>query len=127
MGRLGYTYGSEWHLLRFLGYHRNELNRRIEDIIPGDQVKVINWIDFHFLGNAGPPTSATTGHSRTANPGCGKDRVRFSARRTAARHPSRMACLLPARTTRRRPSELGCGRPDRDRRRNLLAHRGSQG
>ncbi len=47
MGRLGYTYGSEWHLLRFLGYHRNELNRRIEEIIPGNQVKVINWIDFH--------------------------------------------------------------------------------
>lgn len=47
MGRIGYTYGSEWHLLRYLGYHRNELNRRIEDVIPGE-AKVINWVDFHF-------------------------------------------------------------------------------
>ena len=31
MGKIGYTYGSEWHLLRYLGYHRNELNRQIEE------------------------------------------------------------------------------------------------
>src|SRR5690348_11774511 len=58
MGRIGYSYGSEWHLLRFLGYHRNELNRRIEAIIPGE-VRVINWVDFHFweqpVPNLQPP------------------------------------------------------------------------
>jgi len=61
MGTIGYTYGSEWHLLRYLGYHRDELNRRIEDLFRNDlktrneenvrshEVTVTKWLDFHFL------------------------------------------------------------------------------
>jgi hypothetical protein len=52
MGTIGYTYGSEWHLLRYLGYHRHELNRRIEETIPG--CKLIDWQDFHFREQAVP-------------------------------------------------------------------------
>jgi hypothetical protein len=59
MGTIGFTYGSEWHLLRYLGYHRNELNRLIEQIIPGKNVKVESWLDFHFeetpVANLQPP------------------------------------------------------------------------
>jgi hypothetical protein len=60
MGTIGFTYGSEWHLLRYLGYHRDELNRLIEEIIPGKNVKVESWLDFHFeekrpVANLQPP------------------------------------------------------------------------
>jgi hypothetical protein len=41
MGTIGYTYGSEWHLLRFLGYHRDALNRAVEESIPGSTV--LDW------------------------------------------------------------------------------------
>src|SRR4051794_23210402 len=71
MGTIGYSYGSEWHLLRYLGYHRDELNRQIEAKIrddlgsrnetnaPGHEVKVAGWLDFHFsqepVANLLPP------------------------------------------------------------------------
>lgn len=29
MGKIGFGYGSEYQLMRFLGRHRNEFNRRI--------------------------------------------------------------------------------------------------
>ena len=35
MGTIGYTYGSEWQLLRLSGYHRDHLNKRIEASLPG--------------------------------------------------------------------------------------------
>lgn len=31
MGNMGYGYGSEFHLLRYLGYHRHQLNRAVEE------------------------------------------------------------------------------------------------
>ena len=58
MGKIGFTYGSEWHLLRYLGY-RNELNRQIEEVIPAKNVKIESWSDFHFyegpIANLHPP------------------------------------------------------------------------
>ena len=38
-------YGSEWHLLRWLGRHRHELHRRIEQTVGG---RMIDWVDFKF-------------------------------------------------------------------------------
>lgn len=46
MGTIGYTYGSEWHLLRFLGYHRDVLNRAIEEAIPGSML--LAWLGTRF-------------------------------------------------------------------------------
>ena len=45
MGKMGYGYGSDWHLLRFLGYHRSLLNQRILKVIGGER---IDWLDFSF-------------------------------------------------------------------------------
>lgn len=45
MGEIGDGYGSEWHLLRYLGYHRNRLFNQIEALTGG---RVIDWLDHHF-------------------------------------------------------------------------------
>ncbi len=45
MGKIGYGYGSEWHLLRYLGYHRHTLNNEILKSIGGQS---ITWLDFEF-------------------------------------------------------------------------------
>jgi hypothetical protein len=45
MGKMGNGYGSEFHLLRYLGYHRHSLNLTIETKSSG---KVIDWLDFAF-------------------------------------------------------------------------------
>jgi hypothetical protein len=45
MGKIGYGYGSEWHLLRFLGYHRQYLSKQVLNITGG---KDISWLDFRF-------------------------------------------------------------------------------
>ena len=45
MAQIGYGYGSEFQLLRFLGHHRIELERILSSIIePGDY----NWLDFDY-------------------------------------------------------------------------------
>lgn len=46
MAQIGYGYGSEWQLLRFLGHHRNALNNAISEQtgIKGD----FHWLDFGF-------------------------------------------------------------------------------
>ena len=49
MGKIGYGYGSEWHLLRFLGYHRDYLSKEVLNITGG---KDISWLDFKFSKNA---------------------------------------------------------------------------
>jgi hypothetical protein len=43
MGKIGHGYGSEWHLLRFLGRHRRLLDQRILEVVGGDR---IDWLDF---------------------------------------------------------------------------------
>ena len=45
MAQIGYGYGSEFQLLRFLGHHRQQLESEISKVIgPGD----FNWLDFGF-------------------------------------------------------------------------------
>src|SRR5437773_2055981 len=52
MGQIGYGYGSEWHLLRYLGRHRRELNRGVEKQIASTEgdpgFRVADWLDFDF-------------------------------------------------------------------------------
>lgn len=45
MAQMGYGYGSECHLLRFMGRHRHMLNHRIARVVGGDSV---DWCDFGF-------------------------------------------------------------------------------
>lgn len=45
MGRIGHGYGSEWHLLRFLGRHRNRLNQEVLATSGADSVE---WLDSPF-------------------------------------------------------------------------------
>jgi hypothetical protein len=45
MGNLGCGYGSECHLLRFMGRHRQELDRRVLSAVGG---RAIHWLDFGF-------------------------------------------------------------------------------
>lgn len=46
MAQIGYGYGSEWQLLRFLGHHRDRLN---EEISSQTGVKgTYHWLDFGF-------------------------------------------------------------------------------
>ena len=55
MSRIGHGYGSEWHLLRYLGYHRNGLNRAVLDAIrkaDGSDGGTINWRDSLFSFSA---------------------------------------------------------------------------
>jgi hypothetical protein len=44
---MGNGYGSEFHLLRYLGYHRLDLNREVEKKTGG---RVSDWLDFPFGG-----------------------------------------------------------------------------
>jgi len=46
MSTIGSGYGSEWHLLRYLGYHRTELDRAVGSAIPGGTV--VEWLDSRF-------------------------------------------------------------------------------
>lgn len=43
-------YGSERHLLRYLGYHRAELSRRVQETLGADDTR---WLDFAFHPSAG--------------------------------------------------------------------------
>ncbi len=45
MATIGHGYGSEWHLLRWLGYHRKRLNELIEE---QTGLQVVEWLDFGF-------------------------------------------------------------------------------
>jgi hypothetical protein len=42
LGKIGFGYGSEWHLLWYLGRHRDELSSRVAKVTSADQV---NWLD----------------------------------------------------------------------------------
>jgi hypothetical protein len=50
MGTIGHGYGSEWHLLRYLGYHRQDLNKAVLKSIGGQDGGRIEWMDFKFSG-----------------------------------------------------------------------------
>jgi hypothetical protein len=51
MGEIGYGYGSEWHLLRYLGYHRDLLD---QTIVSSVGCKSISWMDFKFSSKYDP-------------------------------------------------------------------------
>ena len=51
MGIIGYGYGSEWHLLRYLGYHRDLLNEKIKKITGAEEIR---WLDAGFSGEYEP-------------------------------------------------------------------------
>ena len=50
MSKIGYGYGSEWHLLRYLGYHRKVLSEKVIDLVYRGEDKSIEWFDFKFSG-----------------------------------------------------------------------------
>lgn len=76
MGTIGYTYGSEWHVLRFLGYHRDHLNRAVEAAMPG--ARVVRWLDQRFRKDDGPP-----------DPGCYSQSPQVPGRRPRPRRLDR--------------------------------------
>lgn len=47
MAQIGYGYGSEFHLLRFLGHHRNELESVIVKAAKSKS-KDFFWLDFDY-------------------------------------------------------------------------------
>lgn len=51
MGKIGYGYGSEWHLLRHLGYHRAYLSQKVAEVVGG---RDIEWLDFGFSQENAP-------------------------------------------------------------------------
>jgi hypothetical protein len=52
MAHIGDGYGSEWHLLRFLGRHRDHLSAAVLAKTGGDAV---HWLDFGFDPEGGQP------------------------------------------------------------------------
>lgn len=49
MGKIGYGYGSECHLLRWMGRHRNSFDKAVSLTIRIDgNDKTIKWLDFGF-------------------------------------------------------------------------------
>ena len=49
MATIGHGYGSEWHLQRWLGYHRKRLNTLIKE---QTTLEVADWLDFGFQARA---------------------------------------------------------------------------
>lgn len=45
MGKIGYGYGSEWQLLRYLGRHRNLLDKAVRE---ATGCGTLDWLDFGF-------------------------------------------------------------------------------
>jgi hypothetical protein len=50
MGKIGYGDGSEFHLLRWMGRHRSEINRLVLASLDKEGSD-INWLDFPFAGS----------------------------------------------------------------------------
>lgn len=46
MGDMGFGYGSQWHLLRYLGYHRMALEHYLKEKMR--DVREIEWLDHRF-------------------------------------------------------------------------------
>jgi len=51
MGKIGFGYGSEWHLLRHLGYHREYFSLKTLNVTGGNS---IDWLDFNFSSKNEP-------------------------------------------------------------------------
>ena len=50
MANIGYGYGSECHLLRWMGRHRDKLNAEVAKKVGTDKT-LINWLDFKFASD----------------------------------------------------------------------------
>ncbi len=50
-GDIALGYGSKWHLLRYMGWHRHYLNALAVSCVPN--ASKIEWLDQKFTGNAG--------------------------------------------------------------------------
>lgn len=50
MAQIGYGYGSEWQLLRFLGHHRDRLNEEIS--LQAGVKGMYHWLDFGFANRS---------------------------------------------------------------------------
>lgn len=51
MGKIGCGYGSKWHLLRYLGYHRAYLSQKVIEVVGG---RWVEWLDFGFSQKNAP-------------------------------------------------------------------------
>ena len=60
MAILGHGYGSEFHLLRWMGRHREEFTRRVSKIV-GSQT--VTWFDFNFNNRNSVPDGEIHGFS----------------------------------------------------------------
>lgn len=54
MAEIGYGYGSEWHLMRFMARHRKQLEKAIRQIV-NEKKGEFNWLDFEFSKNPKKP------------------------------------------------------------------------
>ena len=48
MSTIGYGYGSEWHFIRYLAYHRDLLEKRLCEL---GNFQSVEFLDFPFSGN----------------------------------------------------------------------------
>ena len=53
MADMGYGYGSEFHLLRFLGRHRKYFDKCVKQ---KTGARSVDWLDFAFKPDPGPPS-----------------------------------------------------------------------
>ena len=64
MADIGCGYGSEWHLPRYMGRHRDLLDARVKELV---LAKAIRWLDFGFAPDQRWPdaeSSETASRSR---------------------------------------------------------------
>ncbi len=64
MGKMALGYGSEFHLLRWIGRHRNEFDKRIKQLLAIDNV---TWLDFDFTEDKAEPDRELVGLSFLEN------------------------------------------------------------
>jgi hypothetical protein len=60
MGKMALGYGSEFHLLRWTGRHRNKFDNRIKQLLNIDNV---TWLDFDFSNDITEPDKELVGLS----------------------------------------------------------------
>jgi len=58
MGEMALGYGSEFHLLRWVGRHREKFNKKVYDLLGIDE---ITWLDFNFNKNKSIPDEEIRG------------------------------------------------------------------
>jgi len=58
MGKMALGYGSEFHLLRWTGRHRNKFDNKIKQLLNIDNV---TWLDFDFSNNKDEPDKELVG------------------------------------------------------------------